>query len=193
MGDDVMHLTGDACPFGGGSNERLLLALSLEALGALSDSGQPATAGPEVRPEEERSGHQAGEEHEGAGPAPGKAPAKRRHDGPHLDQGRPSGSDDPRSVAGEGVKGHEKGNVADHFNPDDPLDQGDQSDDGEDGYGVTTPPDKRHDECHLDSPTAEPGTGPVNEPGDAEDGDGQGDARIGDYGVGVGQSRTQLP
>jgi hypothetical protein len=96
-------------------------------------------------------------------------------------------------VARQGVKGDEEGNVADHFNPDDPLDQGDQGDDGEDGYRVTAPPNKRHDECHLDGPTAEPGTGPVNEPGDAEDRDGQGDAGIGDYGVGVSQSRTQLP
>jgi hypothetical protein len=96
-------------------------------------------------------------------------------------------------VAGQGVKGHEKGQVADHFYPDDPLDEGDQGDDGEDGNRVTASPYKRHDECYLEGPTREPRTGPVNEPGGAEDGDGQGDAGIGDYRVSVSQSRAQLP
>jgi hypothetical protein len=57
MGDDVMHLPGDACPLGGGGYKGLLLALSLEALGALGDSGQPATTGPEVCPEQEGGSH----------------------------------------------------------------------------------------------------------------------------------------
>jgi len=142
----------------------------------------------EVGPEQERSGHQAGEEHQGPGPATGKAPAERGHDGAPLDYGCARRSDDPRPVARQGVKRHEKGQVAHQFDPDGPLDQGDNGDNGEDGYRVTTPPDKRCDECHLQGPTSEPRTGPVNIPGNAEDGHGQGDARIGDYRVGVRQS-----
>jgi hypothetical protein len=35
MGDNVVHLRGDSCPFGSGCDHRLLVAVSFEAFGAV--------------------------------------------------------------------------------------------------------------------------------------------------------------
>ena len=136
VGDDVVHLAGDAGALGGG--------------GPLFGGGLDGAALTNARADPRRGDREAGEADERLEGVVG-APARRgQHGAGSHHAGRDHGAL-PRLARGDREQRNQERGISEHLHVGEPLHAGDRGDHGEDGHRPASPPHERERECGVEN------------------------------------------